>query len=111
MEVHFLNSCTLPSFTKLDGRELQDIPLSAPFLSWTKLNNDFDICTLSTFDTGVWPLLETLTILLAEATSLLFDVELKLSSELQYLPERAGETCLYQYNENGFCLDQITKVH
>lgn len=100
MKVTFLlELITFPSFTKLEGSESHDIPVSAPCLSLAKRSIGCEACSQFILEKEVLSLVE-LFIFFAEPTSLLLAIELELSSELSYLTERTDETCLYKVNKD-----------
>lgn len=88
--------CTLLIFNRLEGRESHEILISAPFNSSSEGNFVGFEFSSTAAEAGTLLFLQVLTGLLAGRQALLCLVELKLSSELSYLTERTGETCLYK---------------
>lgn len=92
----YYNIFTFPIFNRLEGRESHKNLVSAPFNS-SSVGNVVG-CEFSSTLAEIWTLdlLDVLTGILAGRLALLCLMELELSSELSYLTERTGETCLYK---------------
>lgn len=105
----YYNIFTLPIFNRLEGRESHKILVSAPFNSSSK--GDVLGCEFSSTpaEAGTLDLLDVLTGILAGRLALLCLVELELSSELSYLTERTGETCLYKNDKKDLYQVEIAQ--
>jgi hypothetical protein len=89
-----VKQCTLPSSTKVGGREFHKILVSVTFLSSAQLNTAAGSMGSSRYltDIGIPHLLERLTDFRSIPISFLLDKH-ELSSELSFPTEITGETC------------------
>lgn len=93
----------MPIFNRLEGRESHEILVFAPFNSSREGNVVGCEFSSTLAEAGTLGLFNVLTGLLAGRLALLCLMELELSSELSYLTERTGETCLYKNDKKDLC--------